>query len=200
MVKTKLVAELINDGAKLLLELDRQAFPVESMFWILLPNQDYWRLVIGSRIASDEVGRRPYRRLDELFQEIEFAGITMMDISLFDPESSEFQSLFSLVTASSRLAAGATWLEYAEAVVYRWTDSAVHGELSCDVSLAELNQIWQDERKPLKLPALLIALERRRLTLRFHPRNGPLSDISNIKPNFDSALQKARPDCKINWL
>ena len=200
MVKTKLVAELINDGAILLCELDRQAVPVESMFWILLPNQDYWRLVIGSRIESELGGRGGSRRLRELLDGIEFAGLTMMDISLFDPESSEFQSLFSLVTSSSRLAAGTAWLEFAEAVVYRWTDSAVHGELSCDVSLAELNQIWQEARKPMKLPALLITLERRRLTLRFHPRNGPLSDISNINPNFDSALQKARPDCKIDWL
>ena len=32
MVKKKLVEELISDGARLLRDLDRQNFPVESMF------------------------------------------------------------------------------------------------------------------------------------------------------------------------
>ena len=203
MVKTKLVGELIADGARLLCELDRRSFPVESMFWRHLPDQDYWRLIIGSRIVSEQGGLAAYGRLGELLREIELAGITLEDISLFDPESQEFQSLFSWATASSRLAAGAAWLEFEEAVVYRWTDAAVNGELTCDVSLGELNQVWQNERKnlgPLNLPALLIALEQRRVTLRFHPRHGPLRGIEEIRVTFARALRQARSDCQINWI
>jgi hypothetical protein len=48
MVKTRLVDGLLSDGAKLLHELDRQNFPVESIFWIHLPDLDYWRLLIAS--------------------------------------------------------------------------------------------------------------------------------------------------------
>ena len=100
---------------------------------------------------------------------------------MFDPESQEFQSLFSWATASSRLAAGAAWLEFEEAVVYRWTDAAVNGELTCDVSVGELNQIWQNESRNLNLPTLLIALEQRRVTLRFHPKHGPRREIENVR-------------------
>lgn len=200
MVKKKLVEELITDGAELLCELDRRAFPVESMFWSHLPDQDYWRLVIGSSIVSEQGGAASYRRLGELLQEIELAGIALEDISLLDPESREFQSLLSLASSSSRLAAGAAWLEFEEAVVYRWTGAAVSGDLACDVSLCELNQIWQDERRILNLPVLLITLERHRVTLRFHPQHGPQGNIANIRFNFENALRQTRPGCRINWL
>jgi hypothetical protein len=199
MVKTKLVEELIADGARLLCELDRRAFPVESMFWIHLPDEDYWRLIIASPVVSEQGGAAAYRRLGELLQEVELAGITLEDISLLGPESGEFHSLLSSASASSRLAAGTAWLEFEEAVVYRWTGAAVNGELTCDLSLGELNRIWRDERKILNLPALLITLEQRRVTLRFHPQHGPRMEIGNIKFNFATALRQARSDCQVNW-
>lgn len=173
------------------------------MFWIHLPDQDYWRLVIGSPIVPEQGGLAVYGLLGVWLRQIELAGVTLADISVFDPESPEFQSLFSLARASSRLASGAAWLELEEAVVYRWNGAAIQGELTCDVSLDELNRIWQDERRmrPLHLlPALLISLEQRRVTLRFHPQHGTLGGIEGMKPYVADALSRARPDCQINWL
>jgi hypothetical protein len=202
MVKTKLVEALISDGAILLRELDRRNFPVEAMFWILLPDQDYWRLVIGSPIVREQGGLAAYGRLDDGLREIELAGVTLEDISVFDPESREFQSLFSLASASNRLAAGAAWLEFEEAVVYRWTGAAANGELTCDVSLSELKQAWQDLRRALNLPALLITVDNRRVTLRLHPQHGPRgqNEIADVRLNFGSALRNTRSDCQINWI
>jgi hypothetical protein len=200
MVKKKLVEELISDGANLLGELDRRNFPVEAMFWVHLPDQDYWRLVIASPLVPDKGSVAVYRRLGDLLRGIELAGIALEDISLLDPKSQEFLSLSSLASSSSRLAAGAAWLEFEEAVVYRWTSAAVSGELTCDMSLSELNKVWQDERKILNLPALLISLEKRRVTLRFHPQHGPLKGIENVKVNFATALRQAQPECQISWL
>jgi hypothetical protein len=200
MVKKKLVEELISDGAILLRELDRQNFPVESMFWAHLPDEDYWRLVIASPIVSQQGGAAGYRRLNELLREIELAGITLEDISLLDPESPQFKSLRSIASASSRLAAGPEWIELEDAIVYRWTAS---GELDCDVSSSELNQFWEAERKlssGLALPALLITSEQRRVTLRFHPQHGPLWGLENVKKAFQIALHRARPGCHVNWL
>jgi hypothetical protein len=156
--------------------------------------------VIASPVVPEQGGVAAYRKMGELLREIELAGITLEDISLLDPESQEFLSLSSLASASSRLAAGTAWLEFEEAVVYRWTGAAVSGELTCDVSLGELNKVWQDERKILNLPALLIGLEKRRATLRFHPQHGPLRGIENVELDFASALRRARPGCQINWL
>jgi hypothetical protein len=201
MVKKKLVEELITDGVTLLHELDRRSFPVESMFWSHLPDQDYWRLVIASPIVSEQGGAAAYRRLGELLQEIELAGITLEDISLLDPKSREFHSLFALARESSRLASGAAWLEFEEAVVYRWTGAAVSGELACDMSLGELDQVWQEERRIRNLPALLITLEQRRVTLRFHPQHGPRgeAETERVAVDFARALLQTHPDCRMNW-
>ncbi len=77
MVKKKLAEELISDGANLLGELDRRNFPVEAMFWVHLPDQDYWRLVIASPLVAEEGGVAAYRRLGDLLRKIELAGITL---------------------------------------------------------------------------------------------------------------------------
>ena len=204
MVKTKLVEELINDGAELLHELDRNNFPVESMFWVHLQDQDYWRLVIASPIVAEQDNVPPYQRLGEIMRGIEFAGISLEDTSLLDPKSQQFQSFLSVVTTSSRLAAGAEWLKFEDAVVYRWTGASVRGELTCEVSRDELKQYWEAERKMMspRLPALLIDVDKRRVALRLHPRQGPQGDIGSVKKPFEFALHRpnARPDCQINWL
>ncbi len=117
MVKKKLAEELISDGANLLGELDRRNFPVEAMFWVHLPDQDYWRLVIASPLVAEQGGVAAYRKMGDLLRKIELAGITLEDISLLDAKSQEFLSLSSLASSSSRLAAGAAWIEFEDAVV-----------------------------------------------------------------------------------
>lgn len=200
MVKKKLVDQLIDDGPKLLHELDRQNFPVESMFWLHLPDEDYWRLIIASPVVTQLGAAAGYRRLNELLQQVELAGITLEDISLIAPESPQFQSFFAQAKGSSRLAAGPEWMEFEEAIVYRWTGASVSAELTCDVSPGQLNQFWEAERKLTNLPALLISSEKGRVTLRTHPQHGPLGGIQNVKRVFAVALHRSEPGCQINWL
>jgi hypothetical protein len=204
MVKKKLVEELISDGARLLRELDRRNFPVESMFWMHLPDEDYWRLVIASPFVAQQGGAAGYRRLNELLGELELAGVALEDISLLDPQSPQFQSLYSVASRSSRLAAGPAWLEFEDAVVYRWTGASISAELNCKVTAEELQEFWEAgrERLPGSYPAILISTEGARVTLRFHPQHGPRGEIENTKSAFAIALHRpnARPDCQVNWL
>jgi hypothetical protein len=202
MVKKKLVEGLISDGAKLLRELDSQNFPVESMFWVHLPDEDYWRLVIASPMVGEQGSGAGYRRLDEVLREIELAGITLDDISIFDPATPQFQSIRSLASRSTRLAVSPGWVELEDAIVYRWTGTSISAELNCDVSSNELNQFWEAERKRSNLPALLITSDERRVTLRFHPRHGSQAGIENVKTPFLIALHRptARPGCQLTWL
>jgi hypothetical protein len=202
MVKKKLVEELISDGAKLLRELDCKSFPVESMFWIHMPDEDYWRLVIGSPIVTDRGSAAAYGRLGELLQGLDLAGVTLEDISLLDPASQQFKSLLSQASASSRLAAGPAWDEFEDSIFYRWTSASVSGELTCQVGCEQLKRFWESERKKSGDPALLVDLDGRRVTLRFHPQHGNLGGIEGIKRAFALALHRpdARPDCQIHWL
>jgi hypothetical protein len=201
MVKKKLVEGLFRDGAKLLHELDRQDFPVESMFWTHLPDEDYWRLVIASPIVKHQGGAAAYQRLNELLRRIGLVGITLEDISLLDPESQQFRSFCSSAQGSSRLVAGPEWIEFEDAVVYRWTGESVTGELSCDISAGELKKLWEAERKllPSSRPALLISSEQGRVTLRIHPQHEP-GGIEEVKKAFQFALQRSHPHCQMIWL
>ncbi len=204
MVKRKLVEELISDGARLLDELDRKRFPVESMFWVHLPVEDYWRLVIASSFVAQRGSAAGYRRLNEILGDLDLAGITLEDISLVDPASSQFQSLYSLACGSARLAPGPAWLEFEDAVVYRWTGASVSAELDCDVSAKELQEFWEAEREGMRLshPALLISKDDGRVTLRFHPQHGPQQTVAGIKTAFVIALHRpdARPGCNVRWV
>ena len=203
MVKTKLVEALMVEGAKVLRELDLEGFSVESMFWIHLPEVDYWRLVVASFIVGEIGDAAAYRQFNSILRQVDWFGITLADISLLDPYSPQFQSYLSMAESSSRLAAGPEWVEFDEAVVYRWTGASISAELSCNVTVAELRDIWEAERKVVGpgVPELLIRLRARRVTLRLHPRYGPEGRFDNLKSAFAIALHRpeARPDCPIEW-
>jgi hypothetical protein len=198
MVKTKLVEALIEDGAQLLHQLDRRHFPVEAMAWVHFTDEGYWRLLIASPKVGEPGGTVDYRRLNEVLREAELAGTTLADTSLVNLASPQFKSRFGEATASSRLAPGSEWLEFEDAIVYRWNSASLSGELTCDISAKELTQLWDADRKIVNNPALLIATDGRRVTLRFHPQHGGLTGIENVKQAFVMALH--RPDCQVNWL
>jgi hypothetical protein len=123
---------------------------------------------------------------------------------LLDPASSEFHALYSLAGGSPSLAPGPAWLEFEDAIVYRWTGASLSAELDCDVSARELREFWKAEREalPLNNPALLISQEGRRVTLRFHPQHGPQQSVAGIRTGFLIALHRpdARPGCGVTWL
>lgn len=202
MVTTLLVEQLIVDGARLLLELDRREFQIESMFWIEIADQGYWRLVIASKIVAEVGGADAYRRLSEILQGIAFFGISLADISLMDPDSQRFELLRPQAATSKLLTYGKSWAVFDNAVVYRWKDESIQGKLTCDVSEEDLARFWDAERNMHNQPDLLLSLQGRRVTIRFHPKHGTLTGagIENIKPAFRIALRRQLPDCNINWL
>lgn len=204
MVKRKVVEGLIKDGARLLCELDRGGFTAESMFWVHLPAEDYWRLVIASPLVAEHGSTAGYRRLGELLRILKLPALTLEDIALLDPASSEFHNLLSLAGGSPRLAPGQAWLEFEDAIVYRWTGASLSAVLDCDVSAEELQEFWEAEREalPLSNPSLLITKEGSKVTLRIHPQHGPQRSVAGIKTGFLIALHRpgARPGCGVTWL
>lgn len=201
MVKTILVEALIDDGAKLLAALDEREFPVETMFWIEIPDQDYWRLVIGTPGARYAPTTQYYRTLREILTTLDLAGLTLEDISVLDPVSQQFLSFVGVVRESHRLVSGPSWVVFDGAVVYRWTGAALRGELTCDLSAAQLMQAWEAERRATSGNRLLISVADRRVTLRFHPEHGPKGSIEDIKRTFRIALHNpnAFPQCDVIW-
>jgi hypothetical protein len=138
--------------------------------------------------------------LSEIYDKLDLLGLALEDISLLDPNEKTFLSLRSFASQSSRVSAGKYWVQYDDAVVYRCSNAFAQGEITCSVTLDELNRFWNDERKLSNQPLLLIDLTGRRLTLRFHPQHGDLTGIQNIKQPFKMALHRGIPDCEIRWL
>jgi hypothetical protein len=125
--------------------------------------------------------------------------LSLLDVSVFDPDSAELASLLSTVEMSGRVVAGPSWLSFGEGVVYRWTADAISAELSCDLTQAELAQIWERERKTTNLPKLLFNLKGRHVGIRFHPQHGRLAGLANVKQPFQIALHRSHPDCQVRW-
>ena len=199
MVKRTLVEGLVQDGAKLLVALDARGFAVKAMFWVDLPEQDYWRLVVGSPIVATKGAAAGYRSLQEILGAMDAAGLRLEDISLLDPASSQFRTLLGVVQDSSRLANGPAWVVFEEGIVYRWSGAALHGQLTCAVSAAELHRAWDAaRRRTTDLPGLLISVADSHITLRFHPQHGMLA-FGNMKQTFKIALHHAFPECDITW-
>ena len=202
MVKTLLVSQIIEDGVKLLHELDRQKFAVETMFWIDVPDHHYWRLVIASRLVIEEGSGAIYRKLGEILRAIGVSGFKLGDVSVLEPESQQFRDYLAVMGASSRIEIGAEWVVFADGIVYRWTGASVEAELSCELGPEQLGQIWEAASKRSNQPRLLFNTEGRQVTIRFHPQHGPQRKIEGIKQAFSIALhnEQAFPDCKVKWL
>jgi hypothetical protein len=173
------------------------------MFWSNDREESYWRLIIASPGVADQDIRAGYGRLGDILREMDLTGLTSVDISLQDPSSQEFRSALSAAKRSGRIASENSWVQYNNAVFYRSNNSFVKGVLSCDVTLDDLNRFWKAERRLANLPLLLIELNGREITLRFHPDHGDRGHIQGIKANFESALHQPaarHPDCDIHWL
>jgi len=202
MVKKTLVNELILDGAALLRELDRQDFPVDAMLWVELPERDYWRLVISTPKAALEGPLATYSNIGEVLREIGGAALDLAEISVYGPGSREFLELQSVAEHSGLLLSGPAWVVFNDAIVYRWNNVHVVAELDCDVSAARLAALWEDECQRTNLPRLLFGVNKRRVTIRFHPSHGPqIHGLANVKRPFQIALHRpaAFPGCRVKW-
>ena len=199
MVKTLLVSQIIEDSVTLLRELDRLHFNVEAMFWVNVPEHNYFRLVIASPLVRNEVPTAIYLRLREILRTVGVSGFDLADVSAFEPDSQQFRSYLSVLETSSRIDIGPSWVVFEDGIVYRWTGASVTAELDCDIGPEQLMQAWEHERRLSNQPRLLLSVEGRLVTIRFHPQHGPQRSIEGIKQAFSIALHRTYPDCTVKW-
>jgi len=198
-----MVEELIVDGAKLLKELDHENFPVEAMFWIDEPDEDRSRLVIASREVIEQGSAPGYRRIQKMLPGLDLAGLELEDIHLAEPDSRRFQSMLSLAENSPKIIAGPSWIRKADAVVYRWSPTALRGRLEPPLTREEIEHAWKNARAPwFGKPTLLVTVEGSAFTLRVHPKHRPGMDwdLPRVRREFETAVRSNRPDCRVTWL
>jgi hypothetical protein len=123
MYKTALVEPLIDDGRKLLEQLDVQRFPVSGGLWYYWPERATWKLVIISPIADAKGPHYGYTRIQKALGKTEPTSLDLDDIMLVGKKDPAFMEL--------KIAVGTPWPEslegrarpmrpFEDSYVYRW--------------------------------------------------------------------------------
>ncbi len=74
MAAPELVEQDIKDGETLVRRLDEDQFAVTAAFWYYRPEDENWKLIIGSQIVGTEGPREAYRRLGKSMKRIRKSG------------------------------------------------------------------------------------------------------------------------------
>jgi len=127
MYKTALVEQQIDDGRKLLEQLDALPFPgrfpVPAALWYYWPEAARWRLVIVSPIADTKGPHYGYTRIQEALGKAKTTSLSLDDITLVGRRDPAFIEL--------KIAVGTPWPEslegrarpvrpFEDSYVYRW--------------------------------------------------------------------------------
>ncbi len=96
MYKTVLVKELVEEGEKLVEQLEARRFHIAAAFWYYFEDLMRWRLVIVfSTLVEREGPLRAYIHIDQALSEIKAKVLSISDISVMRKAGYEFRELQS---------------------------------------------------------------------------------------------------------
>jgi hypothetical protein len=126
MYKTILVKELIEDGGKLLQELDRRDFPVTAAFWYDSPERLAWNLHIVSEVAHAPGPLEAYMRIQQALAGLKGVSLSLDDIVVLSPQSTSFRDLRRTIEGVSQMSASGKRVNLEgvpleDAYIYRWS-------------------------------------------------------------------------------
>jgi len=100
LVGDQLTPDMIKSGAALIAALDRLNVLVRGAFWLLLPDQHVWRLLIASPEVRITGPKAMYRKIRSALGKLPpgEAAIGTKDISVIDDKAPLFQLLRSAVS------------------------------------------------------------------------------------------------------
>ena len=88
MDKTILVEKIIEEGKKLIIELDKKEdFNVVAAFWFYLTDIKTWRLIIATPFVKSNGPIKSYQLIQKVLAELRLTETTLGDISIVDPEN-----------------------------------------------------------------------------------------------------------------
>jgi hypothetical protein len=125
MYKTILVRELIEDGERLLEELDRRHVQITAAFWYDSPDRDAWNLYIVSEAAHEPGPLEAYMRIQQAVSALKLTSLSLDDILVLSPQRSEFRDLRRIIEGVSQMSASGErvtleGVPLQDAYVYRW--------------------------------------------------------------------------------
>ena len=126
MYKTILVKELIEDGERLVQELDRRHFPISAVFWYDSPERDAWNLYIVSETAHRPGPLEAYMQIQQAMADLNGLSLSLDDIVVLSPERTQFRDLRRTIEGVSQMSVTGERVSLErvplqDAYVYRWS-------------------------------------------------------------------------------
>jgi hypothetical protein len=126
MYKTILVKELIEDGEKLLQELDRRHFPMTAAFWYDSPDRLAWNLYIVSEVAHQPGPLEAYMRIQQAMAALNGVSLSLDDIVVLSPQRTQFRDLRKTIEGVSQMSVTGERVNLErvplqDAYIYRWS-------------------------------------------------------------------------------
>ena len=110
MAKELLVTELLSEqmisaGADLIKKLDGSSCRVKAAFWMFLPEEKTWKLIIASPLVKEEGPRKYYKRIIDANKEAETDEeiISLNDISVSDIDNQLIQLLKTAISTGDSI-------------------------------------------------------------------------------------------------
>ncbi|WP_243288051.1 hypothetical protein [Geothrix terrae] len=100
LVGEYLTSDMINSGAALITALDRLNLMVKGAFWLLLPDQKNWRLVIASPEVRLHGPKAVYRKITMAIKKIprNITPVGMKDVSVVEDKNPIFLMIRTVIS------------------------------------------------------------------------------------------------------
>lgn len=125
MYKTVLVRQLIEDGARLLEQLDKNRFPIRAAAWFYDPEKMSWKLVIVTSVAGNPGPLEAYMQI-QLAMNGQGLSLSLDDIIVMSPSSRKFEEFKRTMEGVARGAllnrVSPEGVVFDDAYVYRWLE------------------------------------------------------------------------------
>ena len=126
MHKTILVKEVIEDGERLVQELDRRHFPLTAAFWHDSPEREAWNLYIVSETAHDAGPLEAYTQIRQAMAALNGQSLSLDDIVVLGPERTQFRDLRKTIEGVSQMSVTGERVSLErvplqDAYIYRWS-------------------------------------------------------------------------------
>jgi hypothetical protein len=127
MYKTILVKQMIDDGAKLLKELDDLKIDVCAAAWFDDPEKIVWKLVLVSSAASNPGPLEAYMQIQRAMNGLGL-NIALDDIVVMSPNSRKFEDFRRTLEGVAKGAfldpkGSSEGVAFDDAFVYRWPET-----------------------------------------------------------------------------
>ena len=103
MDKAILVGYSIEEGKKLLKELDQSNLEVTSAFWYYVSESEQYRLVIVTPFFEKHGPRKTYEKVQKVLRSEKDLDLTLSDIYLMGPDDPLNKGLRALLSSGSEL-------------------------------------------------------------------------------------------------